>query len=603
MSDSTIWLQLSPLDGVEQGAIERLAAFEGARLVKKLGKDMSASLVLAEPHKDAKLDKAELIVTGAEFRRYYGVGLSDDERVAAMRRWAESCAPSYYKLPATHALIAGAVSESSREIVVRAAIEALSDIALEDLYVSDPAVDEAMRGRPAAAALGCSWTLRANVEADLARARWLGEDPARLPNIHRVHLFADSLDEARSALQMLGEREISLLKLPRLSSKDLKALVAELPPTVKGVDAFYCKAGSTLFGAVVRSKLWPALRQLNLHNNDGRSAGLKSLVGSKKKTALETLDIGYNHLRSADFEALAKAPWLSQLRSLSMKYNDALAQGAQSLFETGDFSKLESLDFGANEIGDGGVAAIVANPTVRSLSSLTIEGNNSAPLIQSQGAHAIAHWQGAHALRTLNLGQNAIGDDGFVAIVTSPNLANVKTLDLQYNSITATGIERLSGVATPMRPKRVMLSGNAIGAGQFGDQPREPAPTQQKSLWDDAHWLSDCEQLVLYNTSLDPDTLAALLQSNSLPKLRSLDLSSNYGLSNEMLKFLVQSPLAQQLESLEILYWDWRSGAAKRLLDAPFADRLLRLSLSAKGLAAHEVTALRVRFAHRLYLA
>lgn len=603
MSDTTHWLQMSPLDGVEQSEVERLAAYEGAKLVKKLGKNARASLVLAEPSREVKLDNAERIVTGAELRRRYGLGLSDDERVAAIGRWAESYAPSYEKLSATQALIAGAVDEASRAVVVRAAIEALSGVDPDEFYVSDAAVDEAMKGRPAAATLGCVLTIRAGDRRDQARARWLGADPARSSNIDRIQLFADSLDEARAVLELLGEREISLLKVPRFSSKDLKALVAELASTVKGIDAFYCDAGSALFSTIAKSKVWPTVRRLNLHNNDGKAVGLKSLVSAKKKTALESLDVGYNHLTSVAFAGLAKAPWLAQLRSLSMKYNDAHAQGAQALFESGDFSQLESLDFGANEIGDEGVAAIVSNPTLRRLSSLTIEGNHVAPLISAQGADAVASWQGASALRVLNLGQNQIGDAGLVAIVTSPNLANVEALNLQYNSITPKGIAQLSGIETAMRPKRVTLSGNEIGLGKFGDQPREPAPAQGQNLWDDALWLSECEQLELYNTSLDPDTLASLLVSSSLPKLRSLDLSSNYGLSNEMLRFLVRSPLAQRLTTLEILYWDWRSGAAKHLLDAPFADGLFRLSLSAKGLAPHELTALRARFGHRLYLA
>jgi hypothetical protein len=602
MSDQTIWLQSGELDGVTQSELERLAESEGARLVRALAKGERASVVLGEKAPKAKHETTVCFLTGAELRRRYGLGLSVDERVAAIRDRLPRSAPSYRRFATASALVIGAIAEHERERAVRAAIDALSDVDPEERYVPVAAIDAAMQGRSAIAHLGSALTLRADQPEDLARARWLGEDPTRLDNLSTIYLHGNSLEGSLEVLRALGTREIALLKLPRLSSKDLCYLVEALPSTVRGISAFYAQAGDMLFAAITRSQAWPTLVRLNLHNNEGKSAGLESLLAAQQPTSIEALDIGYNHLKSEDFGKLAKAPWLSQLRSLSLKYNDAKAKGAEALFSNGDFSTLEALDFGANEIGDEGVDAIVGNRTIRSLSSLTIEGNHTDPLLSEKSARAIAQWPGARGIRSLNLAQNRVGDEGFVAIVSSPHLGSVQTLDLQYNAISMKALEQLSGVETAMRPRVVILSGNALGNGAYGDEPRAPSPTQSVGVWRDARWLAECERLVLYNTSLDPDLLAALLQSNALPKLRALDLSSNDGLGNDMLEYLVRSPMAPQLTELEILYWNWKKGAAALLLDTPLADRLESLSMSSKGLSPSEVNALRLRFGYRIHL-
>lgn len=593
MSGKYVWLQLSELDGVAQSEIERIAACAGTEVVRQLREEQEATVVLGEPLRCEFADNMARILTGAEFRRRYGLGLYPDERVEAIRRCADGSAPSYAVFVAMLSLVMGANTETERESAARFANEVLSVLEPHEMDVCG--IDDAIQGRAGVATLGVTLTLTGS-EADLARARWLGSAPTHLPNVERINLYAKSLDQAAAVLEALGSREIACLKLPSLPAKDLLALLSMLPANVRGVDARDCRGGPAMCSAIAQSQAWPTLRQLKLYNAGGDSRGLKLLAATEPSTKLEVLDIGLNHLRANDFAALAKASWLPQLRSLSMKFNAAGERGARALFLETDFTQLRALDFGGNEIGDGGVAALVSNATIRSLESLSLEGNRAAPLIGPDGARSIAQWSAARSITTLDLSANKIGDDGLVALVTSPHLARVRSLNVRQNGITANAICELSGRPTEMRPKRVVLMGNRLG------QDSSLQGERVADLWTNAYWLSECEHLALDYTDVDRDAFASLLASNSLPALRSLHVSSSRSLSNDALIMLVESPLAEQLTALDVSDWSWSAGAAEHLLRGSLARQLVRLSLAASGLTSGEVTALRATYGGRLVL-
>jgi hypothetical protein len=603
MSEREVWLQLSALEGVSQDEIERVASFEDATIVRDASGGPNPTRILCEAigdHEEVIESGSATVLNGAALRAMYGLRFTREQRFERAKAWVESGVEYYSRWPAVLNLMVGTDDERERQSLADYAREAMAELDPEERWVSNAAMNEAIAGRPAIASAGDFFWI--DPVKNLEHARWLGEDPARLPNLRWIKLHGNA-EGVREALRLLGQRAIDRVSFTGGSiGPDVAALIDALPSGTRGVNFFYCQQGPKLFQALAKSALWPTLERVELHNNDGKTKGLKSLISAKGNKAMRSLDLGYNHLKSEDFTALSKAAWLPEVRSLALKFNDALAQGASALLSSPALAKLESLDFGANEIGDPGVVALCNNPAITALTKLTIEGNHQPPLVTAEGARALAQWDCAATLSTLNLGMNAIGDDGLVALLSSQRLASVQTLDVQYNSLTVGAAASLAGVETPVRPRRVVLSGNALGTAGYGSKPKAPNKKRPASPWSDARWLSECRSLVLYNTSLDADTFAAIVSSPALAKVASLDVSSNYGLSNDALEFLFAQPLARRLTALEAMYWPWKKGAADLLLSAPFADTIFKLAISKKGLATSEVAALRLRYGSRISL-
>ena len=599
MSD-TIWVRRWSSGAVTDRDFERVRAFEGAALHAGADAPARAALVLIDG--DAPDDAPELDAPRcdpAEFRRRYGLGLTPDERLAALRRAAASGLPSYYRWPVATALLAGCDDEDERRALAAEANARMADLAPGDRWIARGALDDAMAGRPAASSAGASLWLQA--QHDRACAEWLLADPSRVPNLRELTIAGDDPAWALEVLRRLAGRRLDCVTLTQLGTRAWGDVLAALPADVGGVGLNYGDGGLALIKGLAAHPAWKALRTLRAHKNDAKAKGLKALVKAKKTAAFTELDLGYNGLNSEDFAALAAAPWLDGVRALTVKYNDARVEGGRALLASPRLHALERLDVGANEIGDEGLAALFANPAVTSLAHLECEGNGQPPLVTVEGAARLGAWPGATSLRTLNLAKNKLGDEGLAALLKGEHLAGLRALDVQYNDCTPKLAASLAGVDTPVRPRAVNLSGNALGKAKFGAKPKAPKASR-KSLWADARWLSECEWLNLYNTSLDADTFAQIVCAPALAKVRWLDLSSNYGLGSEALRFLIEAPLARGLDALHVLYWRLKPGDGIALASAPFAATMMNLSVSKKDLDEADVAALQRAYGTRLYL-
>ncbi|MBL8681082.1 MAG: hypothetical protein JNK05_18005 [Myxococcales bacterium] len=605
MSDN-IWVQLNTMESVSDEERDRVLAAQGAKLSFELPADVRPSVVLVDALTDVgdRVDPTMVTVYDAlTFRRVYGLDLHREGKLAAVRRWGASTAASYYRWPAILAILSGAETEEERATLAALANEVCADLESGDRDLAGGALALAMQGLPALALAGASEVL--DPATDLEIARWLAADPSRVPNLTHVRVKGDDAQQMLALLNALEGRPCELMTFFSDCQIDNEALFSAIPSTVRGLDFTYCKRGAAFFDALASSRLWPALERALLHNNDGKARGLKALIAAPKTTPIRALDVGYNHLKPADFAALAKAAWLDGIERLAVKYNDGLAKGAKALLSSKKLSGLKHLDFGANEIGDAGLEALCENKSITKLESLVIEGNSVEPLIGPAGARALASWEAGSSIRAINLGQNHIGDEGFVALVTSQNLRSLQKLDVQYNNITPSAFEQLAGVETAVRPKVVSLSGNKIGSAGYGSKPKGPKKRTAKSPaspWSEALWLTECIDLNLYNTELDADVMAAIVASPQLAKLRNLNLSSNYGLGTKALEYLCAQPLVAQLEVLEILYWKLSAGAGALLAEAPFAKTIQHLSVSKEGLTDEEQAQLRKVYGTRMYL-
>lgn len=593
------WVQLAPIDGVAQHEIARIAEDLGITVVSEVQQDADWQTAIGESlgRFAAALAGVDRLCEGPEFLSHFGVGLDAAQRLARARSYAESGLPFYLQLEPMQSLIAGARDEAERCSLAHQCNTWLANAPRDECWVHDGAIRAAMRtGRLGTASFGATLSLSTSAPDALALARWLGADPARLPNVRAIWLTGTDLPGALAILDALGSREVEMINVPNFKPADRSTFLSRLRATVRGVNAHYSKFGAPFTAALTQSPAWPSLRSLDLHRNELKSAGLASLLAAERTAPIERLDLGYNGLKSVDFAALAAAPWMRDVRALRVKYNGAKAKGAQAFFARAELSSLRALDFGANEIGDAGVAALVANPTLTELESLSLEGNHSKPLITVKGAMLLARWEGAARVRSLNLAQNPLSAEGVCALLQSARWAALEEIDLQYCDLDGAFVRAMAAVETPARPRSVTLTGNALGATYAGPQDAQESP------WERARWLSECRSLNLYNTRMTLDVLLQIARSTALANVRSLNVSSNEGLSNEALERLLASPMGQRIEHLEALYWRWQPGAAKLLAQRHAERPWMHLAISAEGLGEDEALALRGALGSRLSL-
>lgn len=595
MSD-IIWIQRWSSGEVSARDFERVRAFEDATVHEGPALPERADLILTEGDEPAELAAVDgPRCSPSEFRQRYGLGFSPDERLAALRRVAVRGAETFECWPLALALLAGCDDEDERRTFVAELNARMYDLPGEETPIPRAALHEAMAGRPAASHVGGLLHLFKDGEHDVSG--WLLADPSRLPNLRSLMLASGDPAWDIDVLRRVTGRPRVCVALGR----DWQNRLGALPADCGGVDLRFINGGPAIFEKLAAHPAWQSLRTLRADNCGAKSKGLAALLKAKKAQALTELDLGANNLTSQDFAALAEAPWLDGVRTLKVQHNNARVEGALALLASPRLHALEHLDISANEIGDVGLAALFDNPAVTALGRLACEGNNARPLITLDGATALGAWPGAASLHTLNLSENKLGDKGIAALVQGPQLSRVSSLDLQYCGGTPSLAKALAGVESPMRPRAVNLTGNKLGKARSGDTPTAPQ-LPRKNPWADARWLSECVWLELIYASLDADTLAQIVCSPALEKVRWLDLSGNAGLGSAALRFLLASPIARGLDGLGLLWCPLSSGDGAALANAPFAATLLRLKVSKKGLDEADVTALRRTYGPRLEL-
>jgi serine/threonine protein kinase len=131
--------------------------------------------------------------------------------------------------------------------------------------------------------------------------------------------------------------------------------------------------------------------------------------------------------------------------------------GVVQLIEANPYSWL--LDLTNKQIGDEGVKALAASPSLANRSALYLSGNQ----VGDAGALALANSRHALNLNRLILWDNAIGDEGVRALANSPYLANLTTLDVGRNRVGDEGVKALAGSPFMANLTALILVSNRIG--------------------------------------------------------------------------------------------------------------------------------------------
>ena len=138
------------------------------------------------------------------------------------------------------------------------------------------------------------------------------------------------------------------------------------------------------------------------------------------------------------------------------------------LASAAELSRVTKLELAANRIGDRGVLALVSSPYIANLKSLGIGGTNSGGLVYSNeitdaGVQALAGCAHLANLEQLDLAFNRIGDAGARALAASPFLHRLRVLDLRDNQIGFGGANALLSSPTLAGLVSLGLSNNCLG--------------------------------------------------------------------------------------------------------------------------------------------
>jgi uncharacterized protein (TIGR02996 family) len=152
--------------------------------------------------------------------------------------------------------------------------------------------------------------------------------------------------------------------------------------------------------------------------------GSRALCGSPHLARLTSLDLHDCGLTPACLAPLADATFLPALVSLNLSENRLDdAAGLRTLFGSERLSGLRSLKLDDCAIGDAGLEALAACPSLAGLRSLSICRGVSV-----KGAEALASSPCLARLTELDLHHCDIGDEGALALARSPHLTRLRRL-------------------------------------------------------------------------------------------------------------------------------------------------------------------------------
>ena len=270
-------------------------------------------------------------------------------------------------------------------------------------------------------------------------------------------VFADWLDEHDDSdraefirVQCELARPEVTVRHPALREREAALLAANRTrwevPGLRGRQTFHRgfiesieTAAVDLLAAIEDVTSMTVLRSLRLVAADGLTTELAPLPLLAR---IESLDIGNNSFGAAGrLAALLNGGRFDRLRSLSLRNNQLWPWHLEELVRCRVVSQLTRLDLSGNPIGDAGAEILAGSSALDGLSELIVPSFQIEYeyCIHSTGANAIANSRHLKRLRVLDLGDQFIGDAGLIDIVRSPNAATLEPLLLTNNEIGATG--------------------------------------------------------------------------------------------------------------------------------------------------------------------
>lgn len=307
--------------------------------------------------------------------------------------------------------------------------------------------------------------------------------------------------------------------------------------------------------AAIFQKL-PKLREL-----DARAAEATTLSSFGAGAPFERLDLSLNHIGNDGARAIAASPRTTALESLQLDTCEIGADGIRALAAAPLWSTLRVLDLSRNPIGTGGVQALSLAPPPAQLHTLVLADSD----LTADAIETLAAIPWLSQLLVLDLSRNAIG----AAAASLGKLAGGALRQLRLGNAQIADVAALAGVADQL--VELDLSKNPIGDAGVAALVAAPAP--------------ELQTLALASCNLTGDGFRRICMAK-LPRLRSLVVHRNELTPRSLALLLLESPLAPQLEHLDVSY----TGQSPELADELVAStRLARLrKLEVRGVRFDE---------------
>lgn len=316
---------------------------------------------------------------------------------------------------------------------------------------------------------------------------------------------------------------------------------------------------------------WPQRDPIDI-GVDYAETHLQSWPDELRRAPRRLSDALVEALKNPDIFAFPRTPLWRLIRVLSLTRYRLGNNDAASLNQWGQLPALRSLDLSHNLIKHEGLASIVAHERLEALQHLKLRDN---PL-GDNGARSL---DGAFpSLRSLDLRQTRLEDNGLFVLARSPIRRSLKTLDLSENNFTEVAGRILTRWPQLATLSELRLSTNALTDDGLGHLLTSPH-------------LEGLEQLNLDSNHIGDQGLVALFTHERLRALQHLSLR-NAPLNRALSKALADSPLWRRLASLTLDYSSLHDHGAILIAAAAQEATLNTLSLQATGLSARGVEAL-----------
>jgi hypothetical protein len=271
-------------------------------------------------------------------------------------------------------------------------------------------------------------------------------------------------------------------------------------------------------------------RALNLTGADLSDEDARSIAQSPAMRTVERLLLGNNHLSDESARALADSPHLGALRELELRDNPLTTTGAIALVERLTMPSLVRLGLACDAVyGD---LVQHAHPALLHMLELGWEWQINAAMAE----RLAKDWPPSLALNSLS---HDIYADALIHVARWPQLAQLHRLAISgpegqerlAHAVLAsehlTGIRELSVSHIPAACQ--VITANPVLANVRWLQLMERTDDAQLHALAVATNMSQLRELILRYTDATADGIRALMQSQCLPQLESLDILSGYG--------------------------------------------------------------------------
>lgn len=353
----------------------------------------------------------------------------------------------------------------------------------------------------------------------------------------------------------------------------------------------------------------PAGRAWRLRHAGLRAPDLSHLIRSGLVPDLRSADVLVCSLEEA--QELADCAELAQLDRLAIGFRcgkngqqplwkpyfgnviDEDDDACVAFFTRADLEGLRALTvrgtvmgLGREGLGARGVEAIVASGVLRRLAELTLELLPIGDAAIAGVLKGIDHDR-IERLTLADLVATDVTASAFVAVGAFPHLRH---LDLSRNRLDARGAQQLAADVHMPALEYLDLSGRDGGSPYYGRPDVQPVGDLGANAWASSPNATKLTHLNMAATGLSTDGLTALMQSERLQNLNTLDLSCNP--VGSWPAALANAPVWQTLRTLDIAECTLGDHDIHALTSTPSAPRLNSLSLAYNSVGSDGARAL-----------